>query len=91
MSQGKVEMCITEPVDFVQMVKFQQYLRDVTDLALVSVGNSDDGNTMVMVALAKPLPLTSILKGIPPVEAVARNGKAINVTLKARESALNHK
>ena len=69
------------------MVKLQQYMRDVPDLHLVSVGGSSEGKTAAIIALNKPLPLVSVLKGMSPVKAVVKDGKKVLVTLEARQPA----
>ncbi len=84
--QGRVELEIAAPIDFVQMVKLQAHLYEVPELGLVSVGGSADGDTAIVLVADKPLPLLSILKQMPLIKNVAKKQKNIRVALEARQA-----
>ncbi|MFC1892488.1 hypothetical protein ACFLYR_00390 [Chloroflexota bacterium] len=85
--QGRVELEIAAPIDFVQMVKLQAHLYEVPDLGLVSVGGSATGETAIVVVADKPLPLLSILKQMPLIKGVVKKENNIQVALEARQAA----
>ena len=82
--EGEVKLTIVSPVDLDQMRKLQEYLRQVQDLHLVLVSGSVDEGTAIVVSAAKPIPLIDILKEMPPVEQVVKEGTKIQIMLKAK-------
>ncbi|MFC2006335.1 hypothetical protein ACFLVG_05245, partial [Chloroflexota bacterium] len=81
--EGEVKLSIVSPVDFRQIRKLQEYLSQVQGLRLVSVSGSVDRGSWIVVSAPKPLPLIDILREIPPVGQVVKEGADIQVTLKA--------
>ncbi len=81
--EGIVKLTIVSPVDLGQMRKLKEYLCQVQDLHLVLVSGSVDEGTAIAVSAAKPIPLLDILREMPPVEQVAKEGNNIQVMLKA--------
>jgi len=78
-----MKLAIVSPVDSDQMRKLQEHLRQVQDLRLVLVSGSVDEDIKVVVSTEKPIPLIDILREMPPVERVVKEGKKIQVMLKA--------
>ena len=70
-----------------QMMKLQAHLREVPDLQVVSVAGSAAGDTKIIVASTKPLPLVSLLRLMPPVRGAAKKGNNIQVMLKSGKAA----
>ncbi len=81
--EGMVKLAIVSPVDLGQMRKLKEYLCQVQDLRLVLVGGSEDEGTTIVVSAAKPIPLIDVLREMPPVEQVVKEGKRIQIMLKA--------
>jgi colicin import membrane protein len=82
--EGMVKLTIASPVDYEQIRKLEEYLRQVQNLHLVSVGGSTEEGTKIVVSAEEPIPLASVLREMPSIEQVVRKGKEIQVTLKAR-------
>jgi len=78
-----VELVISSPVDFGQMKKLEDALRQVQDLRLLLIGGSLDEGIKIVVSARKPIPLVSTLREMPPVEQVVKKGKEIQVSLRA--------
>ena len=78
-----MKLTIVSPVDSGQMRKLQEHLRQVQDLRLVLVSGSVDEDIAVVVSTEKPIPLIDVLREMPPVERVVKEGKKIQVMLKA--------
>ena len=81
--QGIVKLTIVPPIDLGQVRKLEEYLSQVQDLRLVLIGGSVDEGTEIVVSAENPIPLTDVLREIPPVEQVVKKGKKIQITLKA--------
>ena len=80
--EGTVKLTIVSPVDYKQMRKLEEYLRQVQNLRLVLVGGSVEEGTKIVVSAEKPIPLVSVLREIPSVEQVVKKEKEIQITLK---------
>ncbi len=85
--QGRVELEVTAPTDFVQMWKLRAYLSMVPSIRVASVGGSASGGTTIVVILDKPLPLVSILNEIPLAKGVVKKEKNIRVALELPQPA----
>ena len=78
-----MKLTIAPPVDYEQIEKLEEYLRQVQNLRLVLVGGSSEEGTKIVVSAEKQTPLVSVLREMPFVEQVVKEGKEIKVTLKA--------
>ncbi|MFC2068523.1 hypothetical protein ACFLTP_05905 [Chloroflexota bacterium] len=78
--QGRVKLGITSPMDFTQLTKFQEDLRQIPDLVLVSVGGSATG-TEIIISVEKPISLVQVLKEMSPVKLVVNKGEKLQITL----------
>ncbi len=83
--EGMVKLAIASPVDYGQVRELEGYLRQVQGLRLVLVGGSVEEGVKIVVSAEKPIPLVGILRELPPVEQVVKEGKEIQVTLKAKQ------
>jgi hypothetical protein len=81
-----MRLAIASPVDYLQMKKFENHLRQVQDLRLVMIGSSEEEGTEVILSLKKRMPLVGILGALPPVKEVVKSGKQIQVILKTSEN-----
>ena len=81
--EGMVKLAMVSPVDVRQMTNLQEYLCQVQDLRLVWYGSSVEEGAVIVVSAEKPIPLIDVLREMPPVEQVVKNGKKILVMLKA--------
>ena len=81
--EGMVELTIAPPVDYKQIEKLEEYLRQVQNLRLVLVRGSSEEGTKIVVSAEKPTPLVSVLREMTFVEQVVKEGKEIQVRLKA--------
>jgi hypothetical protein len=72
-----VELTIVSPVDLGQTRKLEEYLRQVQGLHLELIAGSVDKGTVIVVSVAKPIPLIDVLREIPPVEQVVKEGNRI--------------
>jgi len=82
---GVVKLAIASSADFERVKKFEEFLAQVKDLQLVSVGGSADEGTMIVVSVEKPIPLLSVLSHMPLVERVVKKDRGIEITLKAKQ------
>ena len=73
---------IASPVDLDRIKKLEEYLRQVEDLRLVLVSGSVDEGTAIVVSAEKPISLVDVLREMPPVEQVVKEGERIRVMLK---------
>ena len=80
--EGIVKLTIAPPVDYEQMGKLEEYLRQIQNLHLVLVGGSVEEGTEIVVSADKPIPLISVLREMPSVEQVVKKDKEIQVRLK---------
>jgi hypothetical protein len=80
--QGMVTLSITPPVDPAGLDSLKRALLKVEDLRVVMVSGAVDEGSRVLVSAAEPLPLLSILRGIPAVSGLAPKGDEIEVSLK---------
>ena len=62
--EGMVQLKIVAPVDLGQVRKLQEHLHQVQDLDLVLVGGSVNEGTVIVVSVARPIPLINILREI---------------------------
>ena len=85
--QGRVELEITSPISFVQILRLQSYIRKIPELRLVSVGGSAAGDATIVVESDRPLPLVSILSNIPLAKDVVRTDKNIQMALETIQFA----
>lgn len=81
---GRVELHITEPADFAQVLRLQALLSEVTGLRLVSAGGSADGDSTIVVHAEERLPLTNILSQVPIINGVVRGEKDIQLVMETR-------
>ena len=81
---GRVELLITEPADFAQVLRLQALLREVAGLRLVSAGGSADGDSTIVVHAEERLPLPSILSQVPIINGVVIGEKSIQLVMEAR-------
>ncbi len=84
--RGEVEVEVTAPGGFGQMARFMENLRKVPSIGLKSLGGHVEGKTTAVLAIGEPLPLTSIIKGMPQVEGVVEQGNKIKVALRIGEA-----
>ena len=84
--QGRVELEIMSDGRFGEMCRLMEDLRNVPNLGLISLGTPVNGKAMATVGIAKPLPLTSILREMAPVESVVGQGHNIQVGLVTRRA-----
>ncbi|MFC2071452.1 hypothetical protein ACFLUU_01860, partial [Chloroflexota bacterium] len=80
--EGIVELTILSPVDLGQRRKLEEYLRQAQDLRLELIAGSVDEGTTIVVSVAKPIPLIDVLREMPPVEQVVKEGNKIQIRLK---------
>ncbi len=59
---------MTPPVDIAQLIRFQRNLRGVPRLNISRTSGSRNGCTVITILIFEPLPLISLLKGMPEVE-----------------------
>ena len=77
-----MKLTIASPVDYKQIRKLEEYLRQVQNLHLVLVGGSVEEGTKIVVSAEEPIPLLSVLREMPSVEQVVKKDKEIQITLK---------
>ena len=65
--------------------KLQEYLGQVQDLNLVLVGGSVEEGSAIVISVEKPMLLIDVLREMPPVEQVVKEGKKIQLILKAEQ------
>jgi hypothetical protein len=80
---GRVELRITEPADFLQVLKLQTFLCGVAGLRLVSVGGSADGKSTIVVHAEDKLPLSSLLRREPIVNSVVKVDDSLQLVMEA--------
>ena len=80
-----MKLAIASPVDYEQMRKLEEYLRQVENLRLVLIGGSIEEGIKIVVSAEKPIPLLNVLREMPPVEQVIKIGKEIQVTLRSKQ------
>ena len=83
--EGTVRLAVVPPIDSGQVRELEEHLRQVQGLRLVLVGGSAEGGNEIVVSIEKPTPLVSVLREMSPVEEVAKRGKEIQITLKAKQ------
>jgi len=79
---GEVKLDIKSSGDFGQLGRFTERLRRVPNVKLTSLGSCAQGTTMAIIAVAEPIPLTTILKEMPIVEEVIGQDHHVEVALK---------
>lgn len=84
--EGMVKLAIESPVDYDQMSRLGEYLRQTQHLRVILLGGSVDEGTKIVVFAEKPIPLINVLRGMPPVEKALKKEKVkeIQVTLRAK-------
>ena len=66
LNKGVLELAIAPTVDYRQMRELEECLCRVQDLRVLLVGGSVDEGNRIVVSIAKPMPLTNVLREIPP-------------------------
>ena len=79
-----MELVILPPVDLEQMKELEEGLHQVQDLRVVLISGSVEEGTKVIVSANKPIPLVSVVSGMPLVEQAVKKGKEIQISLKAK-------
>lgn len=85
--QGRVELEITAPQSYAQVLRLQAYITRIPGLRLVSVGESAESNTIIVVESDQPLPLLSILSDIPLTKDVVKTERNIRMALETLQFA----
>jgi DNA-binding response OmpR family regulator len=80
--QGEVKLEIVGSIDYKRVVALKQYLLEVTQLVVLSVGGTGTG-TEIIVFADGPLDLMQILRAMPMVKQVGKKGENIEITLKS--------
>jgi len=80
--QGMLELEIA-PVAAKQIPNFLSNLQRVPNLQVVSFKGSATGESIIVVIINRPLPLSAILNEMPLVESAIANGNKIQVTLRS--------
>ena len=80
---GRIELRITEPADFLQVLKLQTFLCWVAGLRLVSVGGSADGKSTIVVHAEDKLPLPSLLRQEPIINSVVKEEDSLQLVMEA--------
>ena len=79
--QGVVKLILALPIKLSRMREMEKTLHQVEGLHLEVIGGSLDDGAGIIVSVENPIPLIDILKGIPSVAGVAKQGKDIRVVL----------
>ena len=66
LDKGMLELAIAPTADLGQMRELEECLCRVQDLRVLSVGGSADEGNRIVVSIEKPMPLTNVLREIPP-------------------------
>ncbi len=80
---GRVELHITEPADFFQVLRLKTFLGGVAGLRLVSVGGSADGKSTIVVHAEDKLPLSSLLRQEPIINSVVKGEDSLQLVMEA--------
>jgi hypothetical protein len=80
---GRIELRITEPASFLQVLRLQNFLRGVDGLRLVSVGGSADGKSTIVVHAEDKLPLPSLLRQEPIINSVVKGEDSLQLVMEA--------
>lgn len=80
--EGKVLLSVMSPVAFGRLRMLEDGLRQVPNLSVVLVGGSVDKGTTITVSARAPIPLMEILRELPHVEQVSKDGKRVRIRLR---------
>jgi flagellar biosynthesis GTPase FlhF len=80
--EGEFQLVLPLDVSSKQVKQFEEYLRKVEDLMILSTGWSSDEGSIISVSLQKSLNLLHFFNEMPTVEKVYKKGRKIIITLK---------
>lgn len=80
--EGDIRLVVPLTVDVEEVRLFRKHLQKVENLKIISVGGSEEEGHIILISLQKPVALIRIIKEMPLIENVNKNGKGIIVTLK---------
>ena len=79
-----INLVLMPPVDVLQTQSLEKELHQVQNLRVLLTSGSADRNVRIVVSAEQPIPLADVLSQIPIVEQVAKKGKDLQISLKAR-------
>ena len=85
--EGDVQLAIKPLVSYMQINEFRKNLRTVENLRIISDSWSEDEGNIIVVSLQEPMALARVLREMPTVEKLYREGKNIVVALKTSAEA----
>ncbi len=80
--EGRVLLSVISSIDSGRLRKLEDGLQQVQNLSVVMVSGSADKGTTITVSAKIPIPLIGILRDLPHVEQVSRDGKRIQIKLR---------
>ncbi len=81
--EGTIDLVIMPPVGVLQIKNLEEKLRLIQNLRVVLTGGSVDEPIRIVVSAEQPIPLIDVLSQIPIVDQVTKEGKEIQILLKA--------
>jgi vacuolar-type H+-ATPase subunit H len=85
---GQKQIKIALPYDTAQMNKLVEYLKHIPNTKIVGQSGNRD-NSIIYLDVGEPIPLLTILKGIPSVVSADVNGDVIELKLDQSKMAMN--
>ena len=81
--EGTINLIIIPPAGVLQIKNLEEKLRLIQNLRVVLTSGSADGPIRIIVSAERPIPLIDVLSRIPIVDQVTKEGKKIQILLKA--------
>ena len=81
--EGTMNIVLMPPVGVLQIKNLEEKLRLVQNLRVILTGGSVDEPIRIVVSAEQPIPLIDVLSQMPTVDQVTKEGKEIQILLKA--------
>ena len=80
--EGEFQLVLPLDVSSKQVKQFEEYLRTIEDLMILSTGWSSDEGSVISVSLQRPMTLLHFFNEMPTVEKVYKKERKIIIKLK---------
>ena len=79
MYSGNVRIKLEKVQDYIQVNRFCEILRVLTNMKIASYDWSEKGGLNITISLKDPLPLEEIIHRLPMIESITRKKKEITI------------
>jgi len=87
---GTVELALPPPISLEQMLRIHKYLKETPQMAVLNLGGSVDKGITIRLELDEPVPLLSLIGGMPGVGKVSEELPSAESVVPGRQGGESH-